>query len=95
MAAYGTIRAMVAVLPRHKLIKPSAFIDWYMDVSARLAENGTSLAKEGREKLGTNAMKRVAAGAHLPNPWLFEPAKHPDDRTDNSLGCSSLVRIIP
>ena len=24
-------------------------------------------------------MKRVAAGAHLPTPWLFEPAKRPDD----------------
>ena len=27
-------------------------------------------------------MKRVAAGAHLPTPWLFEPAKHPDDRAE-------------
>ena len=35
-----------------------------------------------KEKLGTNAMKRVAAGAHLPTPWLFEPAKRPDDRAD-------------
>ena len=26
------------------------------------------------EKLGANAMKRVAAGANLPTPWLFEPA---------------------
>ena len=34
--------------------------------------------KEG--KLGANAMKLVAAGAHLPTPWLFEPAKCPDDR---------------
>ena len=31
-------------------------------------------------KLGANAMKRVAAGAHLPTPWLFEPAKRPDVR---------------
>ena len=29
--------------------------------------------KEG--KLGAYAMKRVAASAHLPIPWLFEPAK--------------------
>ena len=36
-------------------------------------------------KLGTNAMKRVAAGAHLPIPWLFEPAKRPEDRTDYCL----------
>ena len=28
-------------------------------------------------KLGSNAMKRVAAGAHLSTPWLFEPAKMP------------------
>ena len=28
------------------------------------------------------AMKRVAAGAHLPTPWFFEPAKRPDDRAD-------------
>ena len=33
-------------------------------------------------KLRANAMKRVAAGAHLPTPWLFEPAKRPDDRDD-------------
>ena len=36
-------------------------------------------------KLGPNAMKRVAAGAHLPTPWLFQPAKRPDDRADHSL----------
>ena len=33
-------------------------------------------------------MKRVAAGAHLLTPWLFEPAKRPDDRADYSLDCS-------
>ena len=27
-------------------------------------------------------MKRVAAGAHLPTLWLFEPAKRLDDRAD-------------
>ena len=30
-------------------------------------------------------MKRVAAGALLPTPWLFEPAKRPDDRADYCL----------
>ena len=35
----------------------------------------------GKGKLGANAMN-VAAGAHLPNPWLFEPAERPDDRAD-------------
>ena len=29
-------------------------------------------------------MKRVAAGAHLPRPWLFEPAKRPGS------GCGEL-----
>ena len=27
-------------------------------------------------------MKRVAANAHLPTPWLFQLAKHPDDIAD-------------
>ena len=35
-------------------------------------------------------MKRVAAGAHFPTPWLFEPAKRPDDRDDYCLDCSIL-----
>ena len=39
-------------------------------------------------KLGTYVMKRVPAGAHLPTPWLFEPAKRPDDRADCCLDCS-------
>ena len=41
--------------------------------------------KKGKGKLGANAMKRVAAGAHLPIAWLFEPAKRPDDRADYCL----------
>ena len=32
-------------------------------------------------KFVANAMKRVAAGSHLPTPWLFEPAKRPDDKS--------------
>ena len=39
--------------------------------------------KEEKRKLGANAMKRVAAGAHL-------PAKRPDDRADYCLDCSFL-----
>ena len=41
-------------------------------------------------------MKRGAAGAHLPTPWLIEPAKRPDDRADYCLGCSflSLMRTL-
>ena len=46
------------------------------------------LEKEG--KLGTNAMKRVAASANLPTPWRFEPATRPDDRADYCLDCSFL-----
>ena len=41
-------------------------------------------------KFGANAMKRVAAGAHLPTRWFFEPAKRPDDRADYCLDCSFL-----
>ena len=37
-------------------------------------------------------MKGVAAGAHLPTPWLFEPAKRPDDRADYCLDCSFLLQ---
>ena len=48
------------------------------------------ILKEKEEKLGANAMKRVAAGAHLPTPWLFEPDKRPDDRADYCLDCSFL-----
>ena len=33
------------------------------------------------------AMKRVAAGALLPTPWIFEPTKRPDDRAYYCLGC--------
>ena len=44
--------------------------------------------KEG--KLGTYAMKRVAAGAHFPTPWLFEPAKLSYNRADYCLSCSFL-----
>ena len=30
-------------------------------------------------------MKRVAAGAHISNPWLFEPTETTDDRANNCL----------
>ena len=38
-------------------------------------------------------MKHVAAGAHLPTPWLFEPAKLPDDRADYCMNCSFLPQL--
>ena len=46
--------------------------------------------RKEKGKLRANSMKRVAAGAHLPTPWLFEPAKRPDDRADYCLDCSFL-----
>ena len=47
----------------------------------RAQDYGWSL-EVGKRKVGTKAMKRIAAGADLPTPWLFEPAKRPDDRAD-------------
>ena len=35
-----------------------------------------------KRKVGANAIKCKAMGAHLPTQWLFEPAKYPDDRAD-------------
>ena len=35
-------------------------------------------------------MKPVAAGAQVPTPWRFEPAKHADDRADYYLDGSFL-----
>ena len=49
---------------------------------------GTCYEKEGRE-VGCNTMNRVAAGAHLPTPWLFVSAKRPDDRADYCLAAVS------
>ena len=43
------------------------------------------------EMLGAYAMKRVAAGAHLPTPRLFGPEKRLDDRADYCQDCSSLL----
>ena len=39
-------------------------------------------------KVGVYAKKGVAAGAHLPTTWHFEPAKRADDRTGY---CSFLI----
>ena len=33
-------------------------------------------------------MERIGAGAHLPTPWLFKPAKHTKDRADYYLDFS-------
>ena len=44
------------------------------------------LPMKGKRKMGANAVKRVVTGAHLPTPWLLEPAKRPDDRADYCLG---------
>ena len=52
-------------------------------------------SRGGKGKLGAYAMERVAAGAHLPTPWLFEPAKRPDDRADYWLECRGGNRTNP
>ena len=56
--------------------------------SARVRSSSVSIANilEGMKRKDERAMKRVAAGTYLPTPWLFEPAKHPDDRPDYCLG---------
>ena len=48
------------------------------------------IIEKEKGKLGAYAMKRVAAGAHLSTPWLFELAKLSDDRADYCLDCSFL-----
>ena len=55
-------------------------------------KNSLNVLRPRKGKLGANAVKRVAADAHLPTPWLFEPAKRPDDRADCCLDCSFLSR---
>ena len=42
--------------------------------------------RKEKKKVVAHVMKRVAAGAHLPTLWLFEPGKRPDDRADYCLG---------
>ena len=37
---------------------------------------GSSRHNTWKGRLRANAMKRVAAGAHLPTPWVFEPARN-------------------
>ena len=48
--------------------------------------------EQSKRKLGAHAMKRIAAGAHLSTPWLFESAKRPDNRADYCLDCSFLPK---
>ena len=45
-------------------------------------------------KLGAHAIKRVTAGAHLPTPWVFEPAKRPDYRADFCPDCRTTGSFI-
>ena len=55
----------------------------------RSANGGLSRSKPwigNKGMLGAYGMKRVAAGDHLPIPWLFEPAKRSDDRAEYCLG---------
>ena len=49
-----------------------------------------AICSRKKRKVGANAMKRVAAGAHLPTSWLFEPAKRPIEPTTAWTAVSSL-----
>ena len=63
-----------------------------LDVKTLRSSNSLCVTNHGKEKkLGAYAIKRVAAGAHLPIPWLFESGKSPDDRADYCLG----YRFLP
>ena len=58
-------------------------------------ELGVGRKKVKKRKKAANAIKCVAAGAHLPAHWLYEPAKYADDTFDYCLGCSFfLVRTL-
>ena len=48
--------------------------------------------RKGKESWGYMLAKRVAAGAHLPTLWLFEPAKRPDDKADYCLNMDESSR---
>ena len=50
--------------------------------------NGTRVLDCRKGEDGAHAVKRVAAGAHLPTPWLFEPANSQTIKptTDGSSG---------
>ena len=51
----------------------AAFRNLSVETLASNASSELSVVKRKRkEKLGAQALKRVAAGAHLPTPWLFE-----------------------
>ena len=59
-------------------------LKWYKGLGS--AMRGFQTGGSNGRKVGVYAMKRVAAGAHLSIPWLFEPAERPDDRNDYCLG---------
>ena len=62
-------------------------------ISTIIQHKSLSQEREVKGKLGANAMKRVAAGAHLPTTWHFVPAKRPDDTADYCLDCSFLPPV--
>ena len=57
---------------------------------ASIYSTETIIMKE--RKVGAHDINGVAAGAHLPILWLFEPEKLPDDRADYCLDCSFLTQ---
>ena len=58
---------------------------FYNIFSYRTISGSWSVVQRKKGKLGAYAMKRVAVGAHLPTPQVFEPAKRPDDRASQTL----------
>ena len=71
----------------------NGWMDEWMDGRISLSISQGRLGEN--EKVGAYAMKRVAAGAHLRNPWLFETAKRPDDQADYCLGTRRWGRLLP
>ena len=74
---YGHVPRLPAEDPAHQILSCRDPSGWTMPRGRPQASclHQMVLSEEKEGKLGANAMKRVAAGAHLPTPWLFEPAK--------------------
>ena len=84
-----------AAISDHRVVL-TAYLTWQGDsfrADSDCDENRGKVRKKG--KFGTYAMKRVAAGAHLPTLRLFQPAKRSDDRADYCLDCSFLLVQSP
>ena len=84
-----------AIEKNEKTIRPKASYTWIREIYCPIRFTSMSVSKASSKKKGklrANDMKHVATGAHLPTPWLFEPAKRPNDRTDHCLDSSFLPK---